>query len=156
MAALSLALYWGALLAHFEGNAVEVERLASELIELSTRQNFALWVGAGAFLRGWARSALGNPEEGPSWIEQGIRDLRATAAILTLPYYLGCKAEALRLAGRTPEALEAIEEAEALAARSGERWWYAEPLRLRAVFLTAIGGDETKIEASFLHSHQDR
>ena len=31
-------------LAHFERNPAEVERLASDLIELSTRQNFALWL----------------------------------------------------------------------------------------------------------------
>jgi predicted ATPase len=122
-------------LSQFERSPVEVDRLASELIELSTRQNFALWLGVGAFLRGWARSASGNPAEGVPWIEQGIRDLRAISAMLTLPYYLGCKAEALHLAGRTSEALEAIKEAEALAERSEERWWCAELHRLRGVFL---------------------
>ena len=33
------------LLAHFERNPAEVERLASDLIELSTRQNFAQLAG---------------------------------------------------------------------------------------------------------------
>ena len=36
-------------------------------------------------------------------------------------FYLALKAEALHLADRTSEALEAIEEAEALVERSGER-----------------------------------
>ena len=45
--------------------------------------------------------------------------------------------------------MEAIEEAESLAERSGVRYWFAELQRLRAVFLTAIGADETQIEASF-------
>ena len=49
------------------------------------------------------------------------------------------KAEALHLADRTSEALEAIREAEALVERSGERKWCAELHRLRGVFLTAIG-----------------
>jgi tetratricopeptide (TPR) repeat protein len=62
-----------------------------------------------------------NPAEGIPWIEQGIRDYQANGRMLPLPYYLGLKAEALHLAGRTPEALEAIKEAEALAERSGER-----------------------------------
>ena len=69
--------------------------------------------------------------------------------MLGLPYYLALKAEALYLADRTSEALEAIKEAESLAATSGEHWWYAELHRLCAVFLTAIGADETQIEASF-------
>jgi hypothetical protein len=69
--------------------------------------------------------------------------------MLTLPCYLGCKAEALHLTGRTSEALEAIKEAEALADRSEERWWCAELQRLRGVFLAAMGADESQIEASF-------
>ena len=44
--------------------------------------------------------------------------------------------------------LEAIEEA-LLAERSGMRSWSAELYRLRAVFLAALGADETQIEASF-------
>ena len=65
-----------------------------------------------------------------------------------VPYFLALKAEALYLADRTSEALEAITEAEALAERSQERWWSAELHRLRGVFLTAMGADETQIEAS--------
>ena len=40
------------------------ERLASELIELSTRHNFAHWLAYGAVYRGLARSASGERVEG--------------------------------------------------------------------------------------------
>jgi hypothetical protein len=69
--------------------------------------------------------------------------------VLGLPYFLGLKAEALRLADRTSEALEAISEAEALAERFENRYHCAELHRLRGVFLAAMGADETEIEASF-------
>jgi hypothetical protein len=69
--------------------------------------------------------------------------------MLAMPYYLALKAEALHLADRTAEALEAILEAEALVERSEERWWCAELHRLRGVFLAAMGADESQIEASF-------
>ena len=69
MAALGLALYWAGLLAHFEGNPAEVERLALDLIELCTRQTFASWLPGGVVLRGWAHSASGDTAEGISWIE---------------------------------------------------------------------------------------
>ena len=69
--------------------------------------------------------------------------------MLRMPYFLALKAEALHLADRTSEALEAIAEAEAWVERSEERWWCAELHRLRGVFLTALGADETHIEASF-------
>ena len=82
MHALAMALLIAAVLAHFERNPAEVDRLASELIELSTRQNFAYWLALGAIFRGWARSASGNTAEGIAWIEQGIEDYRATGAVL--------------------------------------------------------------------------
>jgi predicted ATPase len=126
-----------------------VDRFASDLIELSTRQNFAYWLTASAIHRGWARSASGNTTEGIRWIEQGIRDFRAAGTVLGMPGYLARKAEALHLADRTSEALEAIREAEALVERFEERRWSAELHRLRGVFLAAIGADEREIEASF-------
>ena len=100
-------------------------------------------------MRGWLRSVSGDTAEGISWIEQGIRDLRATGAVLGLPGWLADKAEALYLADRTTEALEAINEAEALAERFENRYWCAELHRLRAVFLAALGAEESQIEPSF-------
>jgi serine/threonine protein kinase/predicted ATPase len=149
MQALVLTLQYSGVLGHFERNPAEVERCASVLIELSTHLNFATWLPGGYILRGWSRSASGCTAEGIAWIEDGIRDSRVTGAVLALPYYLGLKAEALHLADRTSEALEAIEEAEKVVERSEERQWRAELHRLRGVFLTAIGGDEAQIETSF-------
>jgi hypothetical protein len=64
-------------------------------------------------------------------------------------FWLALKAEALYLANRTPEALAAINEAEELAEKLGERVYCAELHRLHGVFLTALGAAETEIEASF-------
>ena len=60
MHGLAIALCFAALLGYCKRNPAEVERLASDLIELSTRHNFAHWLAAGAILRGWARSASGD------------------------------------------------------------------------------------------------
>jgi predicted ATPase len=149
MHALVQSLYFAAMLAQFERNPAEVERLASDVVELSTRQNFATWLPGAVVLRGWARSASGDTAEGISRIEDGIRDYRATGGVLAMSFLQALKAEALYLAGRTPPALEAITEAEALVERSEERWWYAELHRLRGVFLAAVSAEETEIEASF-------
>ena len=149
MHALAIGLWFAAALGHFERSPAEVERCASDLIELSTRQSFALWLAGGGVLRGWARSASGNTSEGLSWIEHGIMDYRVTSSMLFLPYWLALKAEALHLANRTSEALETINEADAMAERREERWWSAELHRLRGVFLTTLGADEAQIEASF-------
>jgi predicted ATPase len=149
MHALAVALWLAAVLGHFERNPAKVDRLASDVIELSTRQNFAQWLAAGKVLRGWAYSASGDTGEGPSWIEDGIVEWRAIGSKIAVPYWLALKAEALHLADRTSEALEAIREAQAMAERSEERWWSAELHRLRGVFRTSIGADQAQIEASF-------
>jgi hypothetical protein len=42
----------------------------------------------GKVLRGWApRSVSGSTAEGIAWIEDGIRDYRATGSMLRLPYF---------------------------------------------------------------------
>ena len=73
----------------------------------------------------------------------------ATGVMLTVPFLLALKAEALHLAHRTAEALEAIKEVEAVVERFENRYWCAELHRLRGVFLAAMGADETQIEGSF-------
>jgi tetratricopeptide (TPR) repeat protein len=149
MHALVLALYWSAFLARSDGDFAEVGRLASDLMETSTRLTFATWLPHARVLRGWARSASGSIAEGLSSIEDGIAEYRAAGAILALPFFQTLKAEALHLAGRTSEALAALEEAETVVERSEARVWCAELYRLRGVFLAAICADEAQIVASF-------
>ena len=70
--ALGHGLNWAAGLGYDERNPGEVHRLASDLIEFSTRHNFLYLLTEAAIYRGLARSASGNPAEGILWIEQGI------------------------------------------------------------------------------------
>jgi predicted ATPase len=91
MYALAEALFFATMLDHFGLKAVEVERLASELIELARRYHFALYAAGGEILRSWARSVSGRTAEGLAGIEGGIRDWRATGAILFMPYWLHIK-----------------------------------------------------------------
>jgi tetratricopeptide (TPR) repeat protein len=148
MHGLASALGCAAHLGSVERNPAEVDRLAADLIELATRHHFTQWMAIGVIYRGWARSASGDTAEGIPGIEQGIRDLRATGTVLSLPYYLALKAEAFYVAGRTTEALEAINAGEALAKRFEQRLVFSRLHRLRGVFLAALGAEEVRIEAS--------
>ena len=146
---LAVALHHGCVSrSTYERNAAELERLASDLIELATRHNFAFWRAVGVVFRGWARSVSGETTEGISTDREGNSGLCVHPIGTLVPLFLALKAEALHLADRSSEALEAIIEAEALAERLMGAV-SAELHRLRGVFLTAIGADETKIEASF-------
>ena len=87
-------------------------------------------------------SVSGATVEGISWIEQGIKDYRAPGSTLGLPLFLALKAEALFTANCGSEALEAVEEAQAVSQKFEARFWSAELHRLhRAVLLAAIGAD---------------
>ena len=147
--ALAGALHFAAILSQFERNPTEVERLVSDLMELSTRHNFALWLAGAEILDGWARSATGRAGEGIARIEDGMRNYRTSGTMLRMPHYLALKAEALHLAGRTSEALDAIAEAEAVVERFEERGSSAELCRLRGLLLVALDANDPQIEASF-------
>ena len=132
MNSLANALQFAAIIAHY--NLAEVESYSMDLIELSTRHRFSYWLTIGTLLRGWARSASRDTTEGILWIEQGIREYRASGSVIGLPFWLVVKAEALHLANRTSEAIEAINEAEALAVRFEQRWYCAERHRSAVCF----------------------
>ena len=146
--ALANAIFNSGVLAYYERDVSHAERSASDVIELSTSHNLPFWLTLGSILRGWVHSVSGDTVEGISWIEQGIKDYRAPGSTLGLPLFLALKAEALFTANRSSEALEAVEEAQAVSQKYEARFWSAELHRLRAVFLAAVGADETQIEAS--------
>jgi tetratricopeptide (TPR) repeat protein len=146
---LAVAVSYAALLSYYERDHAEVARWASDLIELSTRRNFTLFLSFGSVYRGWARSASDGTAEAIAFIQDGIQGYRASGSMLLLPLFLTLKAEASHLLGRIPDALETIREAEALVETSEGRCWRAELYRLRGVILAAMGAEETQIEASF-------
>jgi len=88
MYALAEALFFATMLGHFERKAAEVERLASDLIDLSTRQHFALYVAGGEILCGWARSVSNCAAGGLVCLENGIKDWRGNGGRLFMPYWL--------------------------------------------------------------------
>jgi hypothetical protein len=144
---LGVALFHAATLGHIERNPIDVERFASELFELSTRESITHFRALGTTLLGWARCVSGRTAESFSWIQEGIKELRRNGMLFNMLPLLTLKAEALYLADRTSEALETIKEA--LVEASEARWWSAELHRLRGVFLAAIGANEVDIEEAF-------
>jgi serine/threonine protein kinase/tetratricopeptide (TPR) repeat protein len=143
------ALSVSGFIAYCEREASEVQSLASEMLDLSTRHNFAFFRSGAAILRGWAQSALGDPPHGILSIEHGVEAWRGNGMLIDLSLWLALKAEALYLAGLTFKALETLTEAEEVVQRSEERYWCAELHRLRGVFLAAVGHDQIQIETSF-------
>jgi hypothetical protein len=149
MHGLAVALWHAAVFAYYADNPAEVERSASNSIELSTRHHFGHWLPQGEVLYGWARAASGDVTEGISRIVDGLQHFRATGALRGVPFFLALKAEALFFAHRMPEALDAIMEAQKLVERFDEHWWSADLERFRAACLATMGASENDVEASF-------
>jgi hypothetical protein len=57
----------------------------------TTAHRSPLSPAVGAILRAWARSVSGNTTEGIEWIEDGIRNYRATGAMLAIAFLSGTK-----------------------------------------------------------------
>jgi predicted ATPase len=146
--ALANATFNSGILAYYERDVSRAERSASDVIELSTSHNLPFWLTLGSILRGWVHSVSGDSVEGISRIDQGIKDYRSPGSTLGLPLFLALKAEALFTANCGSEALDAVEEAQAVSQKFEARFWSAELHRLRAVFLAAVGADMAHIEAS--------
>src|SRR6202048_774622 len=59
MHGLAEALAFAGILGSLKRDAAELDHVASDLIELSTRHHFAQWLTVGQVFRGWARSVAG-------------------------------------------------------------------------------------------------
>ena len=96
---LASALLHGAMFYHLERIHAKVKSLTSELIELSSRENFGYWLRLGNIYRGWAGSVSGDSGDGALWIEESVRESQRSGVILCVPYVLSIKAEVLYLGG---------------------------------------------------------
>jgi predicted ATPase len=95
---LAVALYFGAILSQMDRDPPQVERMVSELIEVSNRHGFAHFAHLGTALHGWARGMSGDIAQALPSIDDAIENLEASGGRLCIPYFLGLKAEALQLA----------------------------------------------------------
>ncbi|MGE0683175.1 MAG: hypothetical protein AB7P69_20025 [Candidatus Binatia bacterium] len=104
---------------------------AEEAITLSHEQGFAHLEAVVAILNGGALIALGEAAEGDAFIQQGLEACRVTGAVLVQPYGLALLADAYGKQGEVTKGLAVMEEALAMARRTGEQWYEAELYRLK-------------------------
>jgi hypothetical protein len=57
---LATAIAFAGILGSLKRDAADVDRVASDLIELSTRHLFAQWLAVGQILRGWSGGVAGD------------------------------------------------------------------------------------------------
>jgi predicted ATPase len=147
---LAHALNLVAVVHHLCRKELMAEERAEAGRRLSEEHGFAMELGRGTILQGWALVIQGRGEEGLVQMRQGLTAYRATGAEVWRPFYLALLTEAYGKAGQMVERLRLMTEALALAHNIGGHWWEAELHRLKGELFLRIGeGDRGGLEACF-------
>jgi predicted ATPase len=132
---LAWALTYAAVLHQYRREGRLAQQWAEAAIAICEEQEFALWLAAGTYLRGWALAEQGQGEEGLAQMRQGISAYRGTGAELSLCSQLGFLAETYEKVGQVEKGLSVLAEALTLVNRTGERHYKAELCRLKGKLL---------------------
>ncbi len=128
---------------------VVLER-TEKLIALSTEQSLPFWLALATALKGWAKAAQGEVDEGIARMQEGLAAARATGAQVFVPGLLALLAEGYQKAGQYDKGLSLIAEALSTVERTGERWHETELHWLKGTLLLAWGSqNEVEAEARF-------
>ncbi len=141
---LAFALVLVGLLAAMGGDALAAERCTKELLTLSHEQGFRLHEIWGRAIAGWAIGKLYRRVEGESQLRQAIQGLMKSGQRVFLPLYLGLLAELEIESGELDSAIQTLDRAEEVIARTHEKWWQPDLHRLKGEALLARGPGSRK------------
>jgi DNA-binding winged helix-turn-helix (wHTH) protein/predicted ATPase len=139
---LAMSLTNAVRLLSFTGNGAALDEWAGELATMAEEQGFLLWRAAGIIFRGWVRVNTGDVAEGISLLHRGLAAYRATGAQAWVPYQIGLLARAYKIVGQIEEAVDLVDDALRIIARTGERWLAAELNRDKGELLLRQGHAE--------------
>jgi predicted ATPase len=147
---LAHALYFAGMAAVFARDVATACAHGNDCVALASEHGFPHWAARGRILQGWADAQKREATTGIARIRDGLAGAQAAGTRILTPFHLALLAEALALAGKIEEALAALDDALAAAARSGERGWDAEIHRLCGEFTGRLAyPDPAKAEDSF-------
>jgi len=147
---LAHALWFSCKLHAVRGDAAEVLALSGRLLALSKEHQLTQPRIAGMTFRGWALARTGRFDEGFEQLCAGLDAWRRSGARAYLPHRSYLAADVCAAAGRRDEALRLLEDALAIGAQTGERWYEAELHRRRGELLLAQSQrNEAEAEACF-------
>jgi predicted ATPase len=126
---LAACLGNGCILMALRHDTGMLEAMVEELIPLARRNGFQLWLNMALFFQGWMLVMTRQQTSGLLQMchvcdNMGEQEIDKTC-------YLGILAESYLRMGRIPEASQTVDQAVALAGKTGENYYIAELLRLR-------------------------
>ncbi|MCK9686711.1 ATP-binding protein [Scleromatobacter humisilvae] len=120
---------------HFRGEDQAALGSATTAVTVCEENGFTVWLAHARIMRGRILAELGECAEGIEEMHKGFELWAATGAVVTTPFYLAMRAEALARGLRLDEALALLEQALAIVERTGERYYIAEIRRLTGQIL---------------------
>jgi predicted ATPase len=127
-----------AFLRQYMGDAVTTRALADEALAWSEKHSLAFLGAMATILKGWALTQAGELQHGVEQMRRGLATQLATGAEFLRPYWLCLIAEICRRTGAAQDGLALLDEAEAIAEHTQERYWEAEIHRVRGHLLLAV------------------
>ncbi|MCL4301393.1 MAG: AAA family ATPase [Anaerolineae bacterium] len=135
---LALTLGLSTWFHHFRRERAVALEQAEELIAISTKQGFDLWLAWGTIIRSWALVEQGQGEARLTHIRQGLAGAQATGAVFFRAHQLSLLAEAYHIVGDSMAGLAVLEEALTQVETTKERFWEAEIYRLKGELLLKL------------------
>ncbi len=136
---LALPLFFGGVSRQIVGDLAALERMAAELLIISSEAGFRLWQAGASILQGWVCAQQGRIDEGFAMISDGTENWLKTGAKFMLPYFLGLQAQLQLKLGQTNEALILLSQAQEQVEKTTERWFGPEIIRLQGEVLLSFG-----------------
>jgi class 3 adenylate cyclase/tetratricopeptide (TPR) repeat protein len=150
---VSVNLAW---LAELDGDSERAIEFADWASAIAAERSYPTWLAAATLHRSIAQCRLGRLDEGLPTLVAMVDAWRATGRdrsgrqlhpILMTPYFAGRLAEARLASGDAGEAAGLLDEILDETARSGERFWDVELLRLRAAAARKRGASPDTVRA---------
>jgi class 3 adenylate cyclase/predicted ATPase len=133
---------------NFGRNASVAEQLGAEAIQVSREHRLPQWLAFAEEIRGWALCQLGEHQEGLALLEDSLRRLHATGAVLHTSR-IGCYlAQGYLLSGRLDDARAHLSAARQHSETFGEQYMLAELYRQQAALLRAQGAPVDEVETN--------
>ncbi len=146
---LGFANLFGAFVHHLLNEPAAALDYADAVLTISRERDVATTFAWGASVHGWALGAVGRIDEGIAELRESLAGQQAAGAQVARPQFDWMLGDLLMRAGRYDEADAAANEGLETAARTEDRYWDSELLRLKGEIVLARNGSPTAAESFF-------
>ncbi|MEP4197881.1 MAG: adenylate/guanylate cyclase domain-containing protein [Aliishimia sp.] len=143
---------WGANLSLLDGDAETVRKSVPGALQLCQKFGFDYVSQLGGLLLNATRLGTDHQPDVLAAMDASFEKFQGTGAGITVPYFLGFKAQALLDAGQLKDAQQACETAVQLIQDRGERWSEPFVYRIKGDILASLGADD-RAQALAAYAH---